>query len=55
MQALPSPGPDLPPLAVEIDARRRWGQFRVTFVARQNQRSEKLDYSFLAIEFGKRL
>ena len=38
MKGLPPAGPGLPPQTVEIDARPRWGLYRVTFVAMQNPR-----------------
>jgi hypothetical protein len=55
MSGLPDPGPDVPPQAVDIDARSRWGLYRVTFIVRRNSEQEAQPYWFWAAASGKRL
>jgi hypothetical protein len=54
-QSLPTPGPDLPPQTVLVNAGPLWGAFWITFAAKRNPRQGMRHYWFWTMESGERI
>ncbi len=55
MSRLPTPGPEIQPQTVEVDAGPAWGRYQITFEAKRNPRGGMGRHWFWAMASGERI